>query len=174
MKVSVPRIRLSTLGGALAMCIASAAPGFVQADSPFKGPPPGFRALALSSAMVTFMVPETTTPRDSAVQRAYVDQINQRVEQPVVVSAGDCAGDGTTPDRAVKVSGITRPEDEIGRGIACALAQHPGARLAPSVETVLITDNVRTLLTVNLFDAAGKPVQVYTDATHFAAAVPAP
>jgi hypothetical protein len=52
--------------------------------------------------------------------------------------------------------------------------RHPGARLARPIDTVLIADDGRTLLLVNLYDAAGKPVQVYTNATRFAAAVPAP
>lgn len=170
---AVPRNRRAAICGLLALCIAGAAPDAVRADSPFRGPPAGFRSLAISFGMGT-LTPANATPRDLALEHAYVDQINRQEKQPVVVSVGDCVGGGTTPGRPIEISGLTRPEHEIGGGIACALARYPGARLFGQVSTVLITDDVRTLLTVNLVDAAGKRVQVYTDATRFAAAVPAP
>ncbi|GAB2178299.1 hypothetical protein DLREEDagr8_38570 [Dongia sp. agr-C8] len=118
--------------------------------------------------------PENATQRDYAVEKAYVDQITRQLEQPVMLSGATCIGDGKTPDQALAVAGLARPEDEIGGGIACALVRHPGTRLANPIDTVLITDDVRTLLIVNLYDAAGRPVQVYTDASRFTATVPSP
>jgi len=168
-------IRLATLGSMLALGIALAAPDTGWADTPFRAPPPGFRTLALSFGGGTMTdVPKNTTTRNYAVQRAYADQISRQVRHPVLLGKATCIGDGKTPDRAIEISGLVRPEDEIGGGIACALARHPGARLARPIDTVLIVDDARTLLLVNLFDAAGRPVQVYTNAIKFAAAVPAP
>jgi len=168
-------MRLATLGSVLTLGIALAILNAAWADTPFRAPPPGFRTLALSFGGGTMTdLPENTTTRDYAVQRAYSDQISRQNQRPVILSRATCVGDGKTPDRAIEVSGLAYPEDEIGGGIACALVRHPGARLARPIDTVLIADDVRTLLLVNLYDAAGKPVQVYTDATHFAAAVPAP
>lgn len=105
---------------------------------------------------------------DLALGVAHSKAVFDARKTPYVVQVSDCVGAGATPDKAIAVSNLGNPMDEVRADIACAQLQHPDAQWF-AARLIVNNRGDRYLSVIALLDRHMQHIEVYAEASRFAA-----